>query len=266
MEKISLQVIQNELSCFENDFEKIGVLHFSIVGSFVYSNSLESNDIDLYIILDNISLEKYIKIISTIHRLCYNLRERTNADWFVETQRGPFKNATKDIGQIHLLIEDSKSIEYMSSINILNWINNGKTIFGNDLIKFIDYYHACSCSLRSGIVELILMVDSLKNEYIGYKSWSFNKEIKLNFYKKDRLNLSEIDSLIQFTLKTGIIIYLTALNPNYTINSQKEIYDHYYDQGYKEFNKTTVIIFLESLINKLYKYESEKRTSAILAG
>jgi hypothetical protein len=240
-------------------FEFLSGIHFSLVGSSVYQNPEDSNDFDIYLVFDSLDDSYYSKILTILKEICEVLENETNQAWVIETRRGPFKCLKKDKNQIHLLIEESSTLQNISPVNALNWINNGKLLSGINLIEIVDYKGICKQSIKSGIFELYSLINSVNDEYIEYLEWIFAPKKELKLFKKQPLLYSEFDALKQFAVRTGAIIYKTVLNPKYVINNRTEIDDflNYIIMDHN-WNKESTIFFLNHILSNMMSYEQSK--------
>ncbi len=259
--------IQNILLPLLNTFKETGGIHLSIVGSFIYNESRNSNDIDIYLVFDRITNSKYCQLLEAAHDTKLCLEDFTDKPWEIETRRGPFKILDHSTGQLHLLIEDLESIKKISAVNALNWINNGKTIFGKNIRDIIDYDATIKLGLSSSVNELSLLIKSIQDEYIEYKEWTFSPQKTMTYKVLQNPSKSNLEGLRLFAIKTGLIIYKTAINPNYKIES-----DIGFDQRLNRYiqkssyRKTDTINFLKKLLSNLQTHDKSKaRTSEVLA-
>ena len=122
-----------------NSIEKIklsGLVNISLVGSFQYSKNLSNvNDIDLVIIVNDLSLATYKNIISEFKKIAKKL-SNSRVRIMIEDRIGPLKPApikSKKVIQLHLLVFDIVVWKKRKSPSTFDWASFNKRISGVSL-------------------------------------------------------------------------------------------------------------------------------------
>lgn len=166
------KIFENLISCQD----ELGVQHLSIVGSATIKNIYDIEDVDVYVLVNELSQDRFLKIINLINQgFSTNLCQKQLL-WQVETRRGPLKSANINEKQIHVLIDDLTTIKKTSLSTLTNWQINGNKIFGNSISEIINYnlnYSNKKEITYSTLFDITEMLDSLHKEIIKYKVWTF---------------------------------------------------------------------------------------------
>jgi hypothetical protein len=106
--------------------------HLSVVGSATQVPLGEASEIDVYVVIRQMTFDSFGLLRKAAESCAYALRLQLGFPWIIETRRGPLKPNPFDgrLGQIHLLIDDLSSLQVMSEVTLLDWHNNGHLLAG----------------------------------------------------------------------------------------------------------------------------------------
>lgn len=166
------KVFENLISCHD----ELDLQHLSIVGSATIKNIYDIEDVDVYVLVNELSQARFLKIINLVKQgFSTNLCQKELL-WQVETRRGPLKSTNNNERQIHVLLDDLTTIKKTSLSTLANWQINGNKIFGNSISEIINYNLNNSNNkeiISSTLLDITEMLDSLHKEIINYKVWTF---------------------------------------------------------------------------------------------
>lgn len=153
----------------------VGGLHLSLVGSSAHRKRVESEDVDVSLVLDRYTVLEAARLVDAAHRTCRLLEQRTYTPWLLEMRRGPFKPAGRpgSTRQLHLLIDDSLSIHNTTESTLLNWDTNGEVLLGAPLhaLRHICIADDIGARRATACAELSAFRGDLRDAVIRYRAW-----------------------------------------------------------------------------------------------
>ncbi len=149
----------------ESFYKKDFILSVNMIGSSLHRDIRGCREIDFYIIVDKMCPHKLQEIKNIFGQL-----DRLFKSVYLELRRGPFKAI--EAKQLHLIIEDKKTIYETSPITLADWTLNSQNIFGMTIREIVPLREK-KVLILSFEKEIYKVLRMLSTAMIDYKEWLY---------------------------------------------------------------------------------------------
>lgn len=159
----------------------VGGVRLAMLSSANVLSLDEVGDLDLHIVLDEMSCPIFERLVEAAGRCGAVLADATGAPWFVETRRGPFMPNPDEIaaGQVHLLLDDRTSLRRLPIALALHYRAGVLAIWGQEIETLIEMPTALEPRLEGCVAEVSRFRRAVADGVLPFRYWSFDPEVVL---------------------------------------------------------------------------------------
>ena len=169
------------------------VKSFNIIGSAsMLERLIPNSEVDVHVVLDRCTPKSLSEIIGVAARA----RQVIGRAPFVETRRGPF--CIQDSFQIHLIVDDLRSVTLTSAITLADWYRTSRLVVGTPIVNYIQKPRLAASF--SG--EFNKTLQMLRYREIIYKQWvTIGNICELSEYRRPVRTRAEYCELLKYAYK-----------------------------------------------------------------
>ncbi len=156
--------------------------HLSVVGSAARKPLVEVGDLDLFVVVDRMTLATAADLLSRAEECAAQFAASTGGEWVVETFRSPVQpTPASGKRQMHLLIDDLDTLQSAPRLLLRKYAAGGVMIGGRALpaLTPLDAATLRASAPNEALAALRAAIDSVERRVIAGRDWRLSPRPEL---------------------------------------------------------------------------------------